>query len=366
MPVSRHAFFLGGCGPWVLGQGGRQPRSARQFSYTRTMTEAITRYRTEASPLFQPALQKIFARVSLACTRVVRDRRSGRAEVRALSFLLGILFLTGGVVAEAQAVAPQKLVQAVVKNEIAADRNDHSHWMYRDAEKTPSKDTVKMVVETSNGTVSKTILQDGHALTEQEQEQDREKMERVVNDPAARARQKKNSAHDDSQAESLMKMLPDAFLWTEGGEAKGEITLYFKPNPAFEPPTYASRVFAAMAGKMVVDGAQKRLMVLSGTLLTPVEFGWGLLGKLQQGGTFHIVRSELAPGIWEITETHVHIEGHALFFKSISEQQDEVTSNYQPSPATLTVKQAAQMLTDGEVARLLGLDAQAGGGSATK
>jgi hypothetical protein len=69
-----------------------------------------------------------------------------------------------------------------------------------------------------------------------------------------------------------------------------------------------------MKGEMVVDAAQKRLKMLSGTLTQPVEFGWGLLGKLQAGGTFQIVRSQVAPGEWQITQTHVHIVGHALFF----------------------------------------------------
>lgn len=280
--------------------------------------------------------------------------RKSRIARRILPFLLTLLFAICAN-ARSQAVSPQQLVRQVVRNEIEADANDHSHWMYRDAEKTPSKDTVNLVVETSAATLSKTILRDGRPLTPREQQQDRANMERVVNDPAVRARQKRNGAHDDSQAAALMKMLPDAFLWSEAGRSNGEVTLNFKPNPAFQPPTYASRVFAAMAGKMIVDQRQKRVKVLSGTLLQPVEFGYGLLGKLEQGGTFHIVRSEIAPTIWDITETHVHIEGHALFFKSISEQEDEVTSDYKPSPPSLTLEQAAQMLTDGTVARDLGL-----------
>lgn len=239
------------------------------------------------------------------------------------------------------------MVQQVVNNEIAANQNDHTHWMYRDADKTPEKNVVKQVIETADGSVSKTLRTNNRPLTTAEQQQDQAKMQKIVADPAVRDRQRRNSAHDDKQAVALMRMLPDAFIWTEAGRSNGEVTLHFKPNPAFQPPTYASRVFAAMAGEMVFDVKQNRLKVLSGTLIQPVEFGWGMLGKLKQGGTFHIVRSEVAPGKWEITQTHVHIEGHALFFKSISEQQDEVTSDYKMSPPHLTLSQAAQMLTDG-------------------
>lgn len=249
----------------------------------------------------------------------------------------------------AQEISAHQLVKDVIYNELAANRTDHVHWIYRDADKTPQKDTVKLVVDATGGTVSKTIELNGRPLTPQERAQDQAKMERVVNDPAERARQRKNSEHDDKQAVSLMKMLPDAFIWTEVGQSNGEVTFHFKPNPAFHPPTYASRVFAAMAGEMVVDSAQKRLKVLSGTLIQPVEFGWGIFGKLQQGGTFRVIHTEVAPGLWEITQTHVHINGHILFFKSISEQEDEITSDYRKSPAGLTLEQAVHMLADGAV-----------------
>ncbi|MHB1935052.1 MAG: hypothetical protein ACYCOR_00530 [Acidobacteriaceae bacterium] len=257
--------------------------------------------------------------------------------------------------AVAQPLSPQELVKQVVHNELEANKNDHSHWMYRDSDKLTAKSTVKLVVETGEATISKTIELDGRPLTPQEQAEDQAKMEAVVNDPSVRAKQRKKSAHDDEQGIALTKMVANAFLWTEAGVSNGEITLHFKPNPAFQPPTYDSRVFAAMAGTMVVDAKQKRLKDLSGTLIRPVEFGWGLLGKLEKGGTFRVVRSQVAPGEWEITETHVHISGHAFIIRSINEQEDEITSNYKRTSASMTLREALDKLNSGEIAKELGL-----------
>ena len=305
-----------------------------------------------------------FARLSIIgdCLLMFLSIQAGprRENTRLGQFgwLLGLLAAISSpcFVAHAQPTTPQQLVQQVIDNELVATQNDHSLWMYRDAYRSPNKNLVKLVVETSQGTISRTIQMDGHPLTQQQQQLDQSKMQSVVNDPAVRARQRKNSAHDDQQSVSLMKILPRAFLWTQTGESNGEIALHFQPNPAYQPPTYASRVFAAMAGRMVVDAKQKRLKVLSGKLIHPVEFGWGLFGKLEQGGTFHVVRSEIAPGIWQITQTHVHIEGRALIFKSIGEQEDEVSSNYKPTPPSLTLEQAYHRLINGAIARDLGLN----------
>ena len=274
------------------------------------------------------------------------------------SIILLSCFLPTGFcgLASAQHLSPQELVTQVVHNELEANQNDHTHWMYRDSDTLPAKKTVKLVVETPQGTVSKLIRLNDHPLTPQQQAEDQARMERVLTDPSVIARQRKNSAHDDQQSVSLMKMLPDAFLWTYTGESNGEINLDFKPNPAFQPPTYASRVFAAMAGQAVVDAKQKRVKVLSGKLVQPVEFGWGLFGKMDQGGTFRIVRSHVAPGIWEITETHVHIQGHMLIFKSINEQEDEISSDYQRAPASMTLREAIDRLKSGEIAKELGIE----------
>jgi hypothetical protein len=68
-----------------------------------------------------------------------------------------------------------------------------------------------------------------------------------------------------------------------------------------------------------------------------------------------VERRNIGDGVWEITATHVHIHGHALIFKSITEDQDEETSNYRPTPPSTTLKQAEKMLNDGEVAKDLGV-----------
>ncbi len=255
----------------------------------------------------------------------------------------------------AEKISAQELVKQVVYNELQANQNDHTHWMYRDSDTVPAKSTVKLVVETPNGTVSKLIELNGHPLTPQQQAQDETRMESILTDPTVLARQRKNSAHDDQQSVSLMKMLPNAFIWTYTGESNGEIHLAFKPNPAFQPPTYASRIFAAMAGEAVVDAAQKRVKVLSGTLIQTVEFGWGLFGKMNKGGTFRVVRSQVAPGHWEITATHVHIQGHMLIFKSINEQEDEITSDYKETPSSMSLNEAIEKLKNGDIARELGI-----------
>lgn len=267
--------------------------------------------------------------------------------------LLLIAALAGMAPRRAIAQSPDEIVSKVVQRELYADDHDHSRWMYRDAYKSPDKNIVKLVIQTAGGSLSEIIENNGHPPSAQEHQADLNHMQQMVTDASLRQRQRRNDQHDDQQARDLMNMLPKAFIWEIAGRDHGDITLSYKPNPSFSPPSMSSKVLAAMSGTMVVDEGQMRLKALNGRLMQPVEFGWGLLGHLNAGGTFQIIRMELAPGIWDITQTHVHISGHALFFKTIGDQEDEVSSDYRRVPPGVDLAKAAQMLRDGQVAQEL-------------
>jgi mannose-6-phosphate isomerase-like protein (cupin superfamily) len=258
-----------------------------------------------------------------------------------------LAFVCTGAAQTASGDPVNQLVEHVMQNESRADTNDHSHWVYRDQKRTPETNTVKIVVETAAGDVAKTIELAGRALTAEERRQDDKDMEELVNSPDRQQKARRASEHDDQQAHAFMQVLPVAFIWTEASRNDSTATLNFKPNPQFQPPSRELRVLGAMSGEMVVDLKEVRVISLSGHLTAPVDFGWGFLGKLQKGGTFHIERREIAPGEWQTTETHVHITGKALFFKSITEQEDEETSGYKPTPPSLSLSQATEMLEQG-------------------
>ena len=70
----------------------------------------------------------------------------------------------------------------------------------------------------------------------------------------------------------------------------------------------------------------------------------GLLGQLDSGGTFDVERRETGEGVWQITETHVHIVGHALIFHTISEEEDDEKWDFKPLPAQVTMRQVENEL----------------------
>jgi len=239
------------------------------------------------------------------------------------------------------AQSPRDIVRQAVQTELVASRNDHSHWLYFEWDRKPEKSVKQWVAEAHSVSLERVIERDGQPLPDYQQ---RQEMSSFINDPSAQNKKRKSGQHDDEQAAELLKILPDAFVWKIVSEKGSETLLHFKPDLQFHPPDLEARVFAAMEGEMVIDRQQHRIATLKGRLIHDVKIGWGILGELKGGGTFDVERRELTPTVWEIVETHVHIQGHALIFKTISENEDDVKSHFKQIDQATSLQQAKQEL----------------------
>lgn len=242
---------------------------------------------------------------------------------------------------------PRQFVQRAVQNELAKDRDDHSHWIYLETDRKEGRSVKQWVAEVSDGSLRRVIEMNGQPVPAPEQ---RRKMDAYLRDSGSRSKQRKSEQHDDEQATEMLNLLPQAFIWTNQG-SRGDLTiLHFKPDPNFRPPDIESKVFAAMEGDMAVDTRQLRIASIKGRLIRDVLIGYGLLGRLNAGGTFNVERRETGSnGIWQIAETHVHIQGHALLFKTISEQEDDVKTQFKQLDANVSLQQAeGKLLAQGK------------------
>ncbi len=240
----------------------------------------------------------------------------------------------------------RELVSSVVQNELTAQKSD-KFWMYRDRKTKKGKVEVQRVLETPQCHMTWPLLVDGKAPSPEANAHAQKELEQLVADPQARAKNRKQIDEDSSKANSLMKLLPDAFLLTSEGRQKHLLQIRFRPNPNYNPKSNEAKVFHSMAGTLLIDAKEKRLVKMTGKLVNDVEFGFGILGKLQKGGTFTVVQKEVTPGDWELVTLDVHISGQALFFHQIGDQQHEVMTSFKPVSGNLDLKKAASLVQSG-------------------
>ena len=271
---------------------------------------------------------------------------SVRSVARPLRPLYPSVFLAFALFApKAHAQDPKLLVTTAVNTELAADRNDHTAYHYYDHDITPDHDTLYYIVETPAGNLKKKIQDHAHPLTPQERQADDQRIQSLLNDTSAQQRARSNSNHDDNEAEQMLRLLPNAYIWTITGEQGNTVTLSFKPDPNFAPSGFEAKVLSAMGGEITIEKPEMRIGSIKGTLLDDVTFGWGLLGRLRKGGSFYVVRKQVAPGHWQMVTSNVHINGHALFFKSIGSDEDETRTDFKPAHAQ-NLQQADEILKE--------------------
>ncbi len=244
---------------------------------------------------------------------------------------------------------PKHIVQQAVNTQLAADRNDRSHWRYLRTD--DGKDKV-VVVETEHGAISRRIEVNGRPASAAILAEDDANVQKFIHDPGMQQKQRQSGARDDKSAIELLNLMPEAFVWKVESETPDLITLSYRPNPDFSPPDMEARVMGAMSGTLTVTAQGHRIKTFKGRLGNDVTIGFGFLARIKAGSTFDIERREVAPGYWQIAETHVHISGHALFFKTIGTQEDQVKSDFSPVPPGTTLEQVVPLLkAPGQVAR---------------
>jgi hypothetical protein len=236
------------------------------------------------------------------------------------------------------AQTPQQIIQQAVNAERTADQNDHYNWIYLEESDKPKEHVLQWVAATQQGNVERVLERDARQLPETEQ---RELIQKYLHDTRAQKKQIEEGDHDNKQIDDLLKLLPEAFIWTQTGATATTTSLHFDPAPNFHPPTREARVFSSMTGDLVVDNQQHRICKIKGHLMHEVTFGGGLLGRLKERSSFALEQQQVGPSVWELTAIHVHLEGNALLFKSVSLQQDDKRSKFHPEGPDVTLEQAA-------------------------
>lgn len=247
--------------------------------------------------------------------------------------------------------SPQQLVREVVYNELH-DHDSHGYWRYWVRQTSSSGAQMAEVVETKAGPIKRVVLSNGQPLAPENSQVEQAKLDELASSQQEQASHRQAYAQDEQRIHRIMAMLPDAFCFQDLGETDGVRHLRFQPNPSYSAHTVEARVFHALNGDLWIDTRMKRLARIEGRMSQDLTFGFGLLARVDRGSWFRMERVQVSPTEWKTAVLDVHINGHAVVFKSIAHETSEVRGGFKPVPADLTVAQSVHLLeqTDPEVA----------------
>ena len=265
--------------------------------------------------------------------------------VRAVCVVAGLLALAGGPawVPAQQADPARQLVRETVYNELQ-DHNQHGYWRYWVQQRVQHGTRLEEQVETADGPVARVVQTNGRPVDAQVREEERQRMARLINSPQELASHRKDYTDDEKHVALIMSLLPEAYVFEFAGDENGCHHLRFRPSPAYAPHTMEERVAHAMTGDVWIDARMKRLSRLEGRLDENVDFGFGLLGRLDKGGWFRVQRVQVSPTEWKTRQLELHLSGRAVLFKTIARNTDEVRGGFAAVPAGINFAQGMRLL----------------------
>jgi hypothetical protein len=164
-----------------------------------------------------------------------------------------------------------------------------------------------------------------------------------MKDPRPLQKLKQAQADDELKLQKLMSVMPRAFVYDYDGSEENLLRITFRPNPDYNPPSYEARIVHSLAGTILVDTQRKRLARIAGHLVDRVEFGYGLLGRIDSG-TLELERVEVGPQQWKTAFINIHFSGRMVLFKTINKDQFERRSDFQVVSSDLSLAEAKDLL----------------------
>src|SRR6201995_308414 len=286
--------------------------------------------------------------------RLLMHFRSVLAPSRA-SLFAEVLLLGAAAAASGQslpqngnpAVDPAKIVREASYNELHSPKAGRS-FSYRQRKVDPKGTIVKEIVETKDGDVARLIEKDGKPLPPEEEQAEISRLNNLLAHPEIQEHRHKKEQEDSARGDEMVRMLPDAFLYTFDGMVEGPsgpcYRLKFKPNPAFTPPDREGEVYHGMEGELWVDQAQLRLAKIDAHLFSDVNFGWGVLGRLYKGGSILVQNADVGLHHWETIQMKLNLQGKLLMLKSVDYSTTEDFSDFKIQPQELGYQEAIRLL----------------------
>ncbi len=223
--------------------------------------------------------------------------------------------------------------------------------------------TTKKICETRDGDVARLVAVNGKPLSAIDQQKEDTRLVELLADPGRQKRRKQGEDDDEARVLKVLRALPSAFVYQDAGSSENPTgkpgvspssrpasrveKFSFKPNPAFSPPDLETQILTQMTGEIWIDPANLRVVRLEGHLQRDVDFGWGILGRLNQGGWIVIEQAEVGPDIgvnqWRTVHFQMKMSGRVVFKTRVFDTTEDETG-YEPVPAGLGYQKAIEML----------------------
>jgi hypothetical protein len=249
-------------------------------------------------------------------------------------------------------VPPHTWVESAATNELSIIKDDGKVPLRYRVHKIDSKgDVTREVIETRDGTVARLVERNGQKLTVEEDAAERERLKEILASPGdfVRHHRRDDSMRDDSI--QLVSQMSQAMIYSYvpgqpqlPGASARQIVIDFEPDKNYRTAETIDNLLTGVKGRMWIDAQSHRMVRIEGLVLQPVNFGWGILGKINQGGTIVLEQTNVAGDRWIYSRLDTHLTLHVLVVKTVAMNDRMTASDFRPLSKPVSVQDAVHTL----------------------
>ncbi|MGI4755459.1 MAG: hypothetical protein ACRYGF_01265 [Janthinobacterium lividum] len=278
------------------------------------------------------------------------------AHYRSVAALLcGVAAITISAAATAQQTA--QAVTSMVQDAVRFQLEDmhHAGWSLRyQVHRVDSKeDSIRNVVESSDGNVARTLKHHGTWLSPEEDAAELDRLRSLS--PGDMARHRRSSDSSDKYGLELITAMPAAmnFVLTPDQPQlpqfrSRQVVLDYTPNPAFRPASTVQSLLPGLAGRMWIDAETHHLLRIEVNVTKNLNLALGLLARVYQGGTMTYEQQPLPNGHDAYTHIEINVMLRELMVKTLPYHSTLNATNIVLLPAVPSLQEAVQLLLNPE------------------
>jgi hypothetical protein len=248
-------------------------------------------------------------------------------------------------------VPPRTWVESAAANELSIIKdNGKVPLRYRMHKIDNKEDITREVIETREGSVARLIERNGQKLTAEEDAAERQRLNDILASPADFVRHHKRDDATRNDSIQLVQQMPQAMVFTYVpgqpqllGTTGRQIVIDFEPDKNYRTPETIDNLLTGVKGRMWIDAQSRRVVRIEGLIVQSVNFGWGILGKINQGGTIVLEQANATGERWIYSRLDTHLNMRVVI-KNIAMNDKMIASDFRPLPGPVSVQEAVHTL----------------------
>ena len=247
----------------------------------------------------------------------------------------------------------QDAIPALVAEAVRYQTEDfhHTAWAlrYRVHRVDGRDDSVRELIESSDGNVARTLMRFGRPLTGEEAAEEEERLRSMT--AAELARRRRNSDSSDKYGIELISAFPHAMLFTlVPGQpqlpqfARPQVVLNYEPDSSYHAQTTAQQVLPGIAGRMWIDAETHHLLRIEINVTKNLNLMFGILARVYQGGTLTYEQQPVGGGHYAYRNIDINVKLRELMVKVVPYHQTLTATDITYMPTAPSVSAAVNML----------------------